>query len=181
MLLMLQAPTLAQDSGQVRPGARVRVYHHCAEKYDPGDRTERVQCEQETGTLESVDSDSVVIDVNNGGSLAAIPLGHISRFQVSGGRGGAGARGAAYGALGGALGGALFGIVLCNSTEGSTNSPGACALGGALAIAIPGALLGLILGNAIGQESWIDVPVEGVGVSLAPAAGGVGVGISVQF
>ena len=181
LLLALHAPALAQDSRLVRPGVRVRVYHHCSQEYDPGDRTERVRCEHETGTLALVNSDSIVIDVSNGGTLAAIPLGQISRFQVSGGRGGAGARGAAYGALGGALLGGLFGIATCNSVQGSSNSPGACALSGAVVVAVPAALLGLILGHSIGKETWVDVPVEGVGLSLAPTPGGVGIGIAVAF
>lgn len=180
-LLVLQAPALAQESGLVQPGARVRVFHHCTEKYDPGERREQVKCEEQTGTVASLSSDSLVLDVNNEGTFASIPLGSVSRLQLSKGRGGAGTRGAAYGALAGAGVGAVFGIVLCNTTEGSTNSPGACALGGALIISIPGALLGLMLGHSLGREGWVDVPVEGIAVSVGPAAGGVGIGITVQF
>ena len=181
LLLALQVPVLAQESGVVQPGSRVRVSHHCTETYDPGERRERVECEEQTGTVASVNSDSLVLNVNNEGTFATIPLGTVSRLQLSTGRGGAGTRGAAYGALAGAGLGIIFGIALCNSTEGSTNSPGACAVGGAVLVAIPGAVLGLMLGHSLGREGWVDVPVAGIALSVAPVAGGVGLGITVQF
>ncbi len=178
-LLALQSQVLAQESGVVQPGSRVRVSHHCTETYDPGERREQVECEEQTGTVASVNSDSLVLDVNNEGTFASIPLGTVSRLQLSTGRGGAGTRGAAYGALAGAGLGIIFGIALCNTTEGSTNSPGACALGGAALVAIPGAVLGLMLAHSLGREGWVDVPVEAIALSVGSA--GVGIGISVQF
>jgi hypothetical protein len=179
LLVALQAPALAQESGLVQPGARVRVFHHCAEKYDPGERRERVVCEEQTGTVASLSSDSLVLNVNNEGTFASIPLGSVSRLQLSKGRGGAGTRGALYGGLAGAFVGGLAGLAVCSSVEDSTNSPGACALGGALVVSIPGAAIGLMLGHSLGREGWVDIPIEGVAVSVGSA--GVGIGITVQF
>ena len=181
LLLALQAPVLAQESGVVQPGSRVRVIHHCTETYDPGERREQVECEEQTGTVASLNSDSLVLNVNNKGTFSSIPLGTVSRLQLSTGRGGAGARGALYGGLAGAFVGGLAGLAVCSSVEDSNNSPGACAVGGALAVSIPGALVGLMIGHSIGKEKWVDVPVEGIAMSLVPAAGGVGIGITVQF
>ena len=179
LLLALQAQVLAQESGVVQPGSRVRVWHSCSEEYDAGARTERVHCEQETGTVSLLTSDSLVLQVDKRGTEQSLALAMVSRLQLSRGRGGAGSRGALYGGLAGAFLGSIAGLAVCSSVEDSSNSPGACAVGGALALSIPGALVGLMVGHSIGEEKWVDVPVEGISLSVGSA--GVGIGITVQF
>ena len=181
VLLTAPMPALAQQSSGVQTGSRVRVWHSCSEEYDAGARTERVHCEQETGTVSLLTSDSLVLQVDKQGTEQSLALATVSRLQLSTGRGGAGARGALYGGLAGAFVGGLAGLAVCSSVEDSNNSPGACAVGGALAVSIPGALVGLMIGHSIGKEKWVDVPVEGIAMSLVPTAGGVGIGITVQF
>ena len=179
VLLTAPMPALAQQSSGVHTGSRVRVWHSCSEEYDAGARTERVDCKQETGTVSLLTSDSLVLQVDEQGTEQSLALATVSRLQLSRGRGGAGARGALYGGLAGAFAGSIFGLALCSSVEDSNSPPGACAVGGALAVAIPGALLGLMIGHSLGKEKWVDIPIEGVAVSVGSA--GVGIGITVQF
>ena len=179
LLLALPAPVPAQESGVVQTGSRVRVWHSCSEEYDAGARTERVHCEQETGTVSLLTSDSLVLQVDEQGTEQSLALATVSRLQLSRGRGGAGARGALYGGLAGVFVGSLAGLAVCSSVEDSNNSPGACAVGGALAVSIPGALVGLMIGHSVGKEEWVDVPIEGIAVSVSSA--GVGIGVTLQF
>ena len=59
--------------------------------------------------------------------------------------------------------------------------PGMEALGGGLAGAGVGALLGLVVGNSITTDEWRRVNDAPVRIGVAPARGGVGIGIAIRI
>jgi len=85
--------------------------------------------------------------------------------------------------------GALVGLVHCSGDAGGFSDAGTCDLYGddltlwvAFVIGAMGGLAGGITGYFIKTDSWEEVPLERVRVSLAPQRdGGFALGFSVRF
>lgn len=135
------------------------------------------------GSLESIDSATIVVRRANG-TTVAFPRERGTRLDVRGpGSCSGGKRGGcvALGFLGGAVFGAVTGFIIGHQ-EG-------CATGGGqnvgcrafLAVALPGALVGMFVGAMVGGEHWKSAPLP-VRLSLGPdGSDRFALGLSVQL
>ena len=156
------APLFAQNA-QPAPGERVRVQ-------GGGDSFSRIF------KLKEVIADTLVLEDLNEASPASMrmPIGSISRLQVSAGHRPTGARalrGAAWGFGGGALVGATVGLS-SGDDEGTflafSAEEKAVMLGVSLGAA--GLVVGTIIGLASNPEQWRSIPLDQI--TISPTTGG---------
>ena len=169
--LFVILPTL---SAQVQPqplvGSRVRIAHHC-----DGERAGVVYvgCRRASGTIVSLDVDSMVIRASETGDWLAVPLGLVNHVEVRQGE----KRNIVEGAALGLFGGAVFGLL-----GEATCSGWMC--GGEFALIAAGVFgaAGLVIGGTIGafvmSDTWREVPLDGMRVSIVPRQNGIALGFS---
>jgi hypothetical protein len=172
------APAVAQEEG-LQPGARLRVWHGCEARQE-GSRQAGVRCQRDTGTLSSLQGGQLVLALDETERVVAVD--DVTRIQISAGRKGAPARGAAYGALAGVAVGMIFGLATCAEADVTQSNPTQCAAVGAAVAVVPAALVGSMVGQAIGKEVWRDIAPERLSVAFGPrVGGGFGLEVSVGF
>ncbi len=133
------------------PGGRVRV--------TSADR-------RATGTLESIDGDTIVVRRSNG-ALTKFARAPRPRLDVSSGSGMCGQGRRAACVIGGFLGGALVGLGAGAIAGGGCNGDELCGI--QYVFTIPaGALVGTIVGSVVGGEHWdrVDVRYETMSSAL---------------
>ncbi len=174
LVAILAFVPLASASAQARPGERVRVTHcppntSCADRGYPS-----------VGTLLSVSGDTLVLSTDGGAGQVVVPLISVSRIEV---RGREPARG--RGAIIGALVGGVVGLVAALTTYDEATeiwSLEETARFAAILLGGLGAGVGFLVGNFVMVDSWVDVPLERLRVSLGPQRDGrFGFGASVRF
>jgi hypothetical protein len=172
LALSFTAPLFAQNV-QPAPGERVRVQAI-------GESSPRIF------TLQEVIADTLVLEDANEGTPAftRMPMGSISRLEVSAGHRPNGARalrGAAWGFGGGALVGATIGLA-SGDDEGTflAFSAEEKAVLAGVTLGAAGLVVGTVIGLAINTEQWRRIPLEQITVS--PSMGGaVVVGFQYRF
>ncbi|MDP9206625.1 MAG: hypothetical protein M3P12_14445 [Gemmatimonadota bacterium] len=144
LVIVLTVPlaALAQDSAEITPGARARLY------IAPGG-TERI------GFVKRITADTLFLRTCGRCEVEAVPYAAIQHAEISIGRGGYPLRGAAIGALVGAVIGA-FVIAPCpGGTPGSDLT--SCGFSRTMG-ALTGTLVGVFAGGALGRwwpkERW---------------------------
>ncbi len=169
----------AQEAPALVAGARVRVIALKADCTYP----EVAPCYGNVvGSLESIDSATIVVRRANG-TTVAFPRERGTRLDLrrpgscSGGkRGGC----VALGFLGGAAFGAVTGLIIGHMngcTWGAQNVGCAAFLG----VAIPGALVGVFVGAVVGGEHWKSASLP-ARLGLGPdGSGRLALGLSVRF
>jgi len=182
------AAALAQTPGPVSVGERVRI--------TMPDRRGRHRL---VGRIADVQHDTLVLDSDDIGTAARVPLSQATRIEVSGGRHTNVRRGMGIGMVGGAVAGALIGATTyhkgrapaCSLSEvllcwGSPVDPGEAPRGispraGATIYGLLGILAGGIGGAIIHTERWSARPL-GVAARLGTApSGGAMVSLSARF
>ena len=107
-----------------------------------------------------------------------VPLSAMTRLEVS-----SGTRSGAKGGLlvGGASG--FFVGLISSATYYSSDEEGAARyiLGGAAVGGALGAGIGWLIGSAIKSDRWEELPLERLGVSVAPLPNGVRIGVRIAF
>jgi len=159
----------AQETPALAPGARVRV-------------TANDGWSSVVGSLETIDSGTIVVRRNNG-TTVAFPRERVTQLDVSGGPGACSGGGrvgcVALGVPGGAALGVLAGGVYVES-QGGSRVCGMCGL--VLVFTVPaGAVLGTVVGAVVGGEHWepADLPAR---LSVGPdGSGRFAVGLSLRF
>ncbi|MGH7615082.1 MAG: hypothetical protein ACREMW_13695 [Gemmatimonadales bacterium] len=163
VLLPLGAPA-AQETLTLAPGSRVRV---------------TIPHQRVVGTLESIDSTTIVVRRQNG-SVVTLERAGRTRLDVSAGPGSCspGRRGGciALGFLGGAGVGFGVGAIVVSSCDGDL-----CGL--YYLITVPaGAVVGTVVGAVVGGEHWkqAEIPVR---LTFAPGGSGdaTRVGVRIRF
>jgi hypothetical protein len=166
----------------VAPGARVRVSTPAAGRI--------------VGTLLRATTDSVVVEVASGSSVA-FPAGGISRLELSAGVQRHGWKGAGIGLLVGAGVGGVIGLATYRRTECDEplldlfvcsfvdrTSREVTVIADAAMVGTLGAVAGALIGHAA-RESWVRVPLlpEGSRVGLMTATRGSrhGIAVAVAF
>lgn len=162
----------AQETPPVAPGTRVRVMND-----------EHLQRVRVVGTLESIDSSTIIVRRENGESVN-VPREPSTRLDVSAGPGmcSPGRRGncVAIGFLGGAGVGALAGAIAQHACASGTEDKSLCVLWFLITIPV-GAVVGTIVGAVVGGEHWerANLPAR---LSFGPdGSARFALGLSVQF
>ncbi len=168
---------LAQETGAVSPGARVRVSLRATTTYLTRDRI--------VGSLVSLRRDTVVVSEHAGRADLALPIESIRLFEVSRGRTSGAKKGALIGLVSGAAGGIAAGLIVC--AGGNCNNSGTgdltrlvstvLGVGGGLA----GAGIGSLVGGRIHSDRWERVPIKDLRVGVAPSGLGVRLCVSMAF
>jgi hypothetical protein len=161
----------AQEAPVLQSGARVRVRND-----------EHLHSVRLVGTLESIDSSTIIVRRENGESVN-VPRQPGTRLDVSAGPGmcSAGRRGhcVAIGFLSGAFLGALVGAISIHGCTYNGNGP-KCAV--AFLVTVPlGGLVGAMVGMTVGGEHWhrAELPAR---LSIGPdGSGRFALGLSVPF
>jgi hypothetical protein len=173
-LLLAATPLASQQAPMLESGARVRVTVDSAPP--------RVQI----GVYQMVNDTALVLQSDS--AQISIPLGLLSRVEVSRGRHSHWLAGAGVGFLVGA--GAVLAVQAggngstdpCNQEQ---NQDASLSSGQCLAIAVAGVALvtglGALIGGSIRTERWQDVPLDQLRVSFVPHGRGLVVGISAAF
>ena len=159
---------------------RLPAQHPPAPAPAPGDRVRVTSADRRTtGTLESIDGDTIVVRRSNG-ALTKFARAPRPRLDVSTGAGMCGEGRRATCVIGGFLGGALVGLGAGAIVGGGCNGDELCGI--QYVFTIPaGALVGIIVGSVVGGEHWdrVDVPAS---VTFRPEGSGrVAVGVSLRF
>jgi hypothetical protein len=118
------------------------------------------------------------VTVLGGDAVRAIPLTSVERLEDFEGRHGHPWRGAGIGFLVGAVTGAVLGPY---TVPGEGDTAERKAVAGAVLLGAAGALSGVVIGALIKTDTWEEVPLEGLRVSIAPRGGGVGLGVHLEF
>lgn len=127
-----------------------------------------------SGIVREADAESLVVDVR-GAAPVSVPLGSITRLEVSTGRHRQTLLGLAVGAGIGAL---VVGNHPCVNEGCSRGFSGEFALIGGLAGAVPGAVIGAL----VKKDRWTAVALDHVQVTCVPALGrGRGLMVSIGF
>ncbi len=166
----------AQQTPPVEVGARVRVSHSCITL------NASPNCREDTGTLASITTDSVVLS-EDGVAPLSFSLASVRRLEVVRGRSGHPWRGAGIGFLvgftpmfvashvyewGGCMDDACFSDTGIGVLTGTVIGAG-------------GALVGAIVGAFIKTYRWEEVPVDRLRVSFAPKRDGFALAFSIAF
>jgi hypothetical protein len=160
----------AQETPVLQAGARVRVRND-----------EHLHSVRVVGTLESIDSSTIILRRENGESVN-VPHQPGTRLDVSAGPGmcSPGRRGncVAIGFFGGAALGAVTGLIIGHQERCAERQDCNAYL---VAAALPGALLGVFVGAVVGGEHWKRAPLP-PRLSLGPEGSGrFALGLSVPF
>jgi hypothetical protein len=161
--LTLTMPAGAQDAATLARGARVRV------------TVGAPWSEQYTAKIDAIHGDTLLLE---GGATRVVLFRSLERLEVSQGRRGHPWRGAGIGFLVGAVTGAVLGPY---TVPGEGDTAESKAVAGAVLLGAAGALSGVVIGALIKTDTWEEVPLEGLRVSIAPRGGGVGVGVRLSF
>lgn len=154
---------VAAQAPPIEPGTRVRV--------TISDRGIR-----HVGALRAVHSDTLVLD-----TLRLVRTA-ITRLEVSPGRRGHAALGAAIGAVGLGVVGAVVGYEICQAADCGDDADGAM-LGGGAGVVL-GGLIGLGVGALIKTDRWEETSLERLRVSFTRRSGGplgLSVGLEARF
>jgi hypothetical protein len=153
----------------VAPGSRVRVTQ-------PGEQPR-------TAVVVRHDADTLFVRWNNLADTAALPVGRITRLDVSAGTHRSVAKGAGMGVVIGGVAGALLGGLTYTPCEGLNCLTQPAGRGEAIAYgAGGGGLLGVIVGSLVGlktHEDWERVSITPRVVSSR--AFGAGLGVTLAF
>jgi hypothetical protein len=160
------APLAAQPSLRIERGQRLRVTIPAAGLIG------------EVATLRRVTRDTIEVErsvrlfaASDTFVRTAVPITAVSRLEVSTGSRSQWKLGGGVGAVVGGAGGALLGVAAWG--KGSLISlPVLAGVGGAALGAMAGALVGAAIGSVIRTESWQQVPLDRLRVSLGPRADG---------
>lgn len=169
----------AQTPAALVEGQRVRVAYRCKVV-----RVQVIQCRKsrsprvDTGHVQSLDRDTLRIRGQSSDVDLAIPRASIAQLWVVDGRKGNFWAGAQIGLVAGAL---IGGVV------GATQE--FCLIGGCTPATffgvIIGAPVGAVVGGAVGSriqsDRWRPLPVNGLGMSVQPRPGAIGLRVSVAF
>ncbi len=153
---------LAQAAAALREGQRVRVTSSV-------ERTPVM-----TGVIGAVGADTILLRHKDraGDSVAtSIPLSSIARLQVSSGRHSRWLTGLLVGLGAGAASGAIIGVATGDGDD-PLLGPGHYALMGAVVCAPVGGIVGVVIGALTKTERWQTVPLDRVGLSIAPGPDG---------
>ncbi len=166
------ADTAAQEPQAVKVGDKVRVSHDCA-----------TRCQEDRGTVDAIDADSIVLRTGQDQSRVAILLPSIARLRVVRGQKSRWVTGAVIGGvvLGAATAGAV--VAFCDPSGRSPNcSPTTGQFVTATAAgAVVVAAIGAGLGSLSKSDRWEDVPLDQLRVSIVPHGRGFVLGISAAF
>ena len=163
----------ADDPLPVGPGARVRL-------------TASGSRDRLKGTVQSLEP-TVLAVISDDHQLVRVPRATITRLETGWGRRGNAKKGLLIGGLAGA-GAGLLGCAL--DTDGDqwpfddeldTGCEGTEWVGVPVAAGLAYGGIGALIGHFIKTDRWVEVPVEGVRVSLATPRRGIGLAISVRF
>ncbi len=166
------AGAAAQEPQAVKVGDKVRVSHDCA-----------TRCQEDRGTVDAIDADSIVLRAEQDQSRVAILLPSIARLGVVRGQKSHWVTGAVIGGvvLGAATAGAVVAVCdpwggrpTCDVTTGQM-------VAGIAAGAVVGAAIGAGLGSLSKSDRWEDVPLDQLRVSIVPHGRGLVLGISAAF
>lgn len=156
----------AQHRPEVSPGDRVRI---------------SVPDERLVGIVRSITADSLVLNAEGREEPLSLALASVMRFEVSRGQKSQTGKGALIGVGVGAVAGATLAVAVCsggNCTEStSSDDQSGIAVAGAIVLGVGAVALGAGIGALIGANSktdrWETIPRSGLGLSLAPSAGGL--------
>src|SRR5438876_10525879 len=159
---------------------RLPAQHPPAPAPAPGDRVRVTSADRRaTGTLESIDGDTIVVRRSNG-ALTKFARALRPRLDVSTGAGMCGEGRRATCVIGGFLGGALVGLGAGAIVGGGCNGDELCGIQYVFTIRA-GALGGIIVGSVIGGEHLGRVDGPRTGALRPDPAGKVSVGVSLRF
>jgi hypothetical protein len=154
----------AQETSPLAPGARVRV-------------TANPAGGSVVGSLETIDSSTIVVRRNNG-TTVAFPRERVTQLDVSGGPGACSGGGRVGCVALGLLGGATLGLLAVVVAVPNASDPSRLS---AVFTVPAGAVLGTLVGAVVGGEHWNETEVP-ARLSVAPdASGRLSFGLSVRF
>lgn len=179
IVLFAPSPGSAQVPGALAEGQRVRVAVRCEVVLDQLKDCRKYRARAfATGTLRTLDADTLWVGSDSGGAELAIPLVHVTQVWVVDGKRAHVRDGALLGAVAGAV---VFGVVGAPGPEDCVGSCGDLDGVGAVLYMATGALLGGVVGARIKSDRWQEVPVGRPRVSLTPQPGGIGASVSIAF
>ncbi len=162
-VFLLAEPSTArsQQVSPVSPGDRVRV------------NAPMVSSDPLVGSLVELTADTCVVTPEYAATAVRYPMVSITEFEVSQGLRSNTLRGLGIGFAAGATLGIVWGLIEGDDPEGLLSfTAGEKAALGAVVFGGIGGIVGAVAGALTKTERWREVPLDQLGVTLAPQSGG---------
>ena len=168
-------PLGAQTPVTLQPGMRVRIRAPSSSESLLGERTW-------VGSVLSVRSDTLLLQVTKGGDSVVVLVPKIARLEISSGRSAHTLKGAGIGLLAGASAGAFLGLLSGDDRSGLLSfTAGEKAVVFGLVFGVLGVPFGALIGS-IRTDHWEEIPLGRLQVTITPAhSGGLRLGVAVSF